>query len=255
MPEREFAMVEPARLRPGAAPAGMSMPRGANGVYLVGIGASAGGLEACKRFLPGLPAASGMAFILVQHMDPTHESLLVQLLGEVTPLKVVQAADGMLVEADHVYVIPPGVYLSVGGGALHLSPPVERAGARLPFDFFLNSLAAAGPHAVCVVLSGSGTDGSAGLRAIRAAGGLVIVQAPEEAGHDGMPRSAMATGLVDFVLPVAEIGEALLKHCRVTDKPLSQDGLAQIIELLRAQTPHDSAPTSPARWSAASCGA
>ncbi len=239
MPEREIPQAEPARPRPGAAPAVAPAPRGAGGLFLVGIGASAGGLEACKRLLPGLPARAGMAFLVVQHMDPTHESLLVPLLGEATPMPVVEAADGMLLEPDHVYVIAPGYYLSVGGGALRLTPPRVRAGARLPFDFCLNSLAAAGPHAVCVVLSGNGTDGSAGLRAVKAAGGLVIAQAPEEAGHDGMPRSAMATGLVDLVLPAAEIGEALLTHSRLQGKPLSADGLAQIIELLRAQTPHD----------------
>ncbi len=207
---------------------------------MVGIGASAGGLDACKRLLPGLPAASGIAFILVQHMDPTHESMMVDLLGKVAAIPVIQAVDGMLLEADHLYVIPPGLYLSVSNGALHLSTPRERHGARLPFDFLLNSLAVAvGPRAVCVILSGSGADGSAGLQAIKAAGGFVIAQIPDEAGSGGMPRSAIATGQVDLVLPVEEIGAALLKYRKDIDRPLSPDGLNRIIALLRAETPHD----------------
>ena len=156
------------------------------------------------------PMAIGMAFILVQHLDPTHESMMVELLAGHTAMKVLQAADGMRIERDHLYVIPPGAYLSVAEGALHLVAPKARHGARLPFDFLLHSLAEDyGARAVCVVLSGTGADGSLGLKAVKEKGGLVIAQDPEEAGYDGMPRSAIATGGVDHVLPVAGHAAAL----------------------------------------------
>ncbi len=127
-------------------------------ICVAGIGASAGGLEACRLLLEALPPATGMAFILVQHLDPTHESMMVELLGSATAMPVLQAADGMAVEVDHVYIIPPGAYLALEAGKIKLSAPLARHGARLPFDFLLKSLAhAAGRRAVCVVLSGSGT--------------------------------------------------------------------------------------------------
>ena len=129
----------------------------------MGIGASAGGLDACKKLLGSLSASNGMAFILVQHLDPTHESMMVELLSAHTSMTVVQAMDGMPIEPDHFYVIPPGTYLSVDEGALRLSQPLARHGARLPFDFLLHTLATNfGPRAVCVILSGTGTDGSLG---------------------------------------------------------------------------------------------
>src|SRR4029077_5957160 len=141
-----------------------------------------------------------MAFILIQHLDPTHASMMVDLLAGHTPMKVQQAADGMPLEREHVYLIPPGAYLSIRGGSLRLSEPRERHGARLPFDFFLRSLAAEyGPRAICVILRGPGPAGSLGLTAIKEKGGLVVVQNPDEAAYDGMPRSAIKTGLADFV--------------------------------------------------------
>jgi len=146
---------------------------------IVGIGASAGGLDACRKFLAALPADSGIAFILVQHLDPDHESMMVDLLASHTTMTVSQAADGMPIERDHLYVIPPGAYLSVADDILHLSQPRARHGARLPFDFLLQSMAlACGPRAVCVILSGTGADGSLGLAAIKEKGGLVIAQDP-----------------------------------------------------------------------------
>ena len=144
---------------------------------VVAIGASAGGLEACKKLLDALPADNGMAFILVQHLDPSHDSMMVDLLAGHTSMPVSQATDGMAIERERVYVIPPGVYLSVDKGALRISRPQERHGARLPFDFLLNSLAREyGARAVCVILSGTGADGSVGLTAVKAKGGLVIAQ-------------------------------------------------------------------------------
>ena len=168
--------------------------------------------------MSALPAGNGMAFILVQHLDPTHESMMVDLLAGHTSMTVRQATDGMPIEREHLYVIPPGTYLSVGNGALHLSQPQARHGARLPFDFLLHSLAAeCGARAICVILSGTGADGSLGLKAVKERGGLVIAQDPDEAGYDGMPRSAIMTGAVDLVLPVAKIPEALVKYNRRID--------------------------------------
>ena len=154
-----------------------------------------------------------MAFILVQHLDPTHASMMVELLSPHTAMTVLEARDDMRLEPDHVYIIPPGRYLAVRNGALQLSRPRGRQGVRLPFDFLLHSLAEEfGERAVCIILSGTGTDGSVGAKAIKEVGGLVIAQDPEEADYDGMPRSAIATGAVDLVLPLAKIPEALAKY-------------------------------------------
>ena len=222
---------------------------------VVAIGASAGGLEACGKLLGALGTPTGMAFILVQHLDPTQDSMLAGLLAKRTALTVLPAADAMLVEREHLYVIPPGAYLSVQGGALHLSPPTAPRGARLPFDFLLHSLAEEyGSRAVCVVLSGTGADGSLGLRAVKGKGGRVVVQDPEEAGYDGMPRSAIATGLADAVLPAAEIPGALAGRGHPAGRPAEDgpapaaadpvpaDPVAGIIGLLLAGTGHDFAP-------------
>jgi two-component system CheB/CheR fusion protein len=209
---------------------------------VVGIGASAGGLDACRKLLAALPADSGMAFILVQHLDPTHESMMVDLLAGHTPMVVRQAADGMPIERDHLYVIPPGTYLAVADGTLRLSQPLARHGARLPFDFLLNSLAAdRGALAACVILSGTGADGSLGLQAVKGHGGLVIVQDPDEADYAGMPRNAIMTGAVDLVLPVAGIPAALrqisMDRAGAPDTP--RDWLPEIIDFLRSRTGHD----------------
>ena len=190
-------------------------PLAADSFPVVGLGASAGGLDAFRRLLAALPPGTGMAFILIQHLDPTHASMMVDLLAGHTPMKVQQAADGMPLEREHVYLIPPGAYLSIRDGALRLSEPRERHGARLPFDFFLRSLAEElGERAICVILSGTGGDGSLGLKAVKEKGGLVIAQDPDEAEYDGMPRSAIMTGAVDLVLPVAKIPETLAKYGR-----------------------------------------
>src|SRR6185312_9103675 len=168
---------------------------------IVGIGASAGGLEACRKLVGAVPVGSGMALILIQHLDPTHESMMAELLAGSTPMTVRQASEGMPIERDHLYVIPPGTYLSVADGALHLSPPQERHGARLPFDFLLHSLAEErGARAICLILSGTGADGSLGSKAVREQGGLIIAQDPAQAAYDGMPQSAIRTGTVDLVL-------------------------------------------------------
>jgi two-component system CheB/CheR fusion protein len=191
-----------------------------------------------------------MYFILIQHLDPTHQSMMVELLARHTKMKVQHAADGMRFKRDCVYVIPPGVYLSIRDGALRLSSPRERHGARLPFDFLLRSLAdELGERGICVILSGSGSDGSLGAKAIKEKGGLVIAQDPAEASFDSMPKNAVATGAVDLVLPVAGIPQALMKYDRrmgltrtqggLRPQEAAHDWLPDIIDLLRAKTAHD----------------
>src|SRR5271155_1626856 len=242
-------------LKRRSAPRGGSPPRH-DGFPVVGLGASAGGLDAARRLLAALPAGTGMAFILIQHLDPTHVSMMADLLAGHTPMKVQQAADGMPLERERVYLIPPGVYLSIQGGAFHLSEPLERHGARLPFDFFLRSLAEEfGDRAICVILSGTGSDGSLGLKAVKEKGGLVLAQDPDEAEYDGMPRSAIMTGAVDLVLPVAKISEMLAKYSRqlvlngkrkgLTPDDHPPDRLTEIIDLLRTKTSYDFALYKP----------
>ncbi len=259
MPELPQAAPPRASRRPSSRDKAAPLP---TDLTVVAIGASAGGLEACGKLLDALPSPNGMAFILVQHLDPTHASMMADLLTRHTSMTVVQATDGLPIAADHFYVIPPGVSLAVADGALHLSSPLERHGARMPFDFLLHAMAATyGRRAICVVLSGTGGDGSRGLMAIKEQGGYVIAQEPEEAGYDGMPRSAIATGAVDAVLPVDQIPAALIARARgpeiaVTEAPLapqgSQDGnkdgteggilddaFTQIIDMVRTRTRHD----------------
>ena len=246
----------PRRRRPSKVDAMAGLPPRANaidtGLVAVGIGASAGGLEACRKLLSALPADTGMAFVLVQHLDPTHESLMVDLLAGYTAMSVVQVSDGLRLEPDRLHVIPPGFYLSVTDGLLHLSPPADRHGARHAFDFLLRSMAKDfGSRAICIVLSGTGSDGSLGVRAIKAAGGLVIAQDPSEAGFSGMPRNAVETGSVDLVLPLAEIPAVLLDRARhgpslgTAGSIGAPDRLAEIVALLRTRTPHDFTPYKP----------
>jgi two-component system CheB/CheR fusion protein len=220
-------------------------PTGNSNFAIVAIGASAGGLDACTKLISALPPASGMAYILVQHLDPTHESLMAGLLAAHTAMTVEEATDAMPLKAEHLYVIPPGTYLAVKEGVLHLSKPQARRGARLPFDFLLNSLAEdSGPRAACVILSGTGADGSLGLLSLKRHGGFVIAQDPEQAEYDGMPRSAIETGAVDAVLPIARMPAALTEFGRRVIDSLSwvdqePAELSTIIELLRTTTPHD----------------
>jgi two-component system CheB/CheR fusion protein len=182
-------------------------------VPVVGIGASAGGLDAFRRFFGAMPADSGMAFVLVQHLDPTHESLTPTLVGRYTSMPVVQVAGDTPVEPNHVYVIPPGKYLTVSERTLRLTVPVEPGGVRLAIDFFLRSLAAdVQERAIGIILSGTGTDGTLGLKAIKGAGGLALAQEPKTAQHDGMPRSAIATGAVDHVLPAEQMPDVMIGY-------------------------------------------
>lgn len=178
---------------------------------VVGIGASAGGLEALKAFFGAMPPASGLVFVVVVHLDPTHESLMPELLAKSTTLSVEQARDRQPLEVDHVYVIPPNRTLTLQQGLLRVQEVADRRGLRGSIDHFFRSLAAGhGANAVGIVLSGTGTEGTLGARAIKAEGGLVMAQAPETASQPGMPVSAIETGLVDFVMPPEEMPHALL---------------------------------------------
>src|SRR5262245_29993942 len=172
-----------------------------SGFPIVGVGASAGGLEALERFLSHMPSDTGMAFILVTHLAPSHVSMLPDLLKRQTKIEVMQAEDGMKVKPNRVHIIPPNTDMAIMNGALLLSPPAEARGLRLPVDHFFRSLAEdQRERAICVILSGNGTDGTLGLRAIKAECGMAMVQEISSAKYDGMPRSAIDTGLVDYIL-------------------------------------------------------
>ncbi|MEE4376465.1 MAG: chemotaxis protein CheB [Candidatus Competibacteraceae bacterium] len=180
---------------------------------IVGLGASAGGLDALKKFFSAMPADSGMAFVVVQHLDPTHESMMADLLTRCTAMPVRQSEDGMAVEPDCVYVIPPKWYLGIKGTRLRLTEPKERRGMRMAIDAFFCSLAEDQHNrSIVVILSGTGSDGSAGIKEIKAQGGMVMAQDPDTVTHDGMPRSAINTGFVDLVLPVEDMPQALQQY-------------------------------------------
>jgi two-component system CheB/CheR fusion protein len=216
---------------------------------IVGIGASAGGLEALESFFHHLPDKSGLAFVVVQHLDPNYKGMLVELLARATPMKVLQAKDRLRVESGRVYVIPPNKDLSILHGVLHLLEPVATRGLRLPIDFFLRSLAAdQGAGSVGVILSGMGSDGTLGLAAIKEKGGAVFVQTPASAKFDSMPRSAIDAGLADVVAPVEELPGritaylARAPHAQSTDIVLAsktESVIEKICVLLRSQTGHD----------------
>lgn len=212
---------------------------------LVVIGASAGGLDAVRRLLAGISPDTGMAFILVQHLDPKHPSLLVELLAGHTVLTVEQAVDGAAIKREHLYIIAPGTYLTVAGGALKASPHDEARGARMPFDVLLRSVASEyGARGTGVVLSGTGADGTQGLEALHQVGGLTIAQDPGEAEYPGMPKSAIDTGVIDHVLELAAIPARLLPRDAAAAAPTSPRvdaarWLAEVVDLLRANTEHD----------------
>lgn len=217
---------------------------------IVGIGASAGGLEAFERFFTHTPPDTGMAFVLVQHLDPKHKSILSELVRRYTKMTVREVEDGMAVEPSTVYVIPPNRNMALLHGSLHLLEPSQIPGVRTPIDFFFRSLAEDRKEkAICIVLSGTGTEGSMGLRAVKGDGGMVMVQDPASAKYDGMPRSAIATGLVDYVLSPEKMADQLIRYVRhslddvsagTTDAANKDSGLLQkIFILVRSQTGHD----------------
>jgi two-component system CheB/CheR fusion protein len=219
------------------------------GFPIVGIGASAGGLEALSQFLSHVPEGSGMAFVIVQHLDPDHKGMLTELLQLITGMKVLQVTDRMKVKPDSVYVIPPGKEMSLLRGRLHLFELPEARCLRLPIDVFFCSLADdCGEQSIGVVLSGMGSDGTLGLRAIKKKGGLALVQEPESAKFDSMPKSAIRAGLADLVAPAEELAGMILT--RLSHAPIitasdpvlddtEQNSLEKIAILLRSKTGHD----------------
>ena len=216
---------------------------------IIGIGASAGGLEALGRFFNNVPVASGMAFVVVQHLDPDRKGMLVELLQRVTAMPVSQAEDRTRIQPDHVYVCPPNRDMSILHGVIHLMEPLERRGLRLPIDFFFRALAEdQQSNSIGVILSGMGSDGTLGLRAIKGKAGASFVQDPASAAFDGMPNSALAAGLADVVAPVEELPAKILNYLRHSLSPReaasvrlaqAESALQKVIVLLRAQTGHD----------------
>ena len=219
---------------------------------IVGIGASAGGLAAFEAFFSGMPkdVEPGMAFVLVQHLAPDHKSILTDLIRRYTRMTVFEVEDGMTVQPNCAYIIPPNRDMAFLNGTLHLLEPASPRGQRLPIDFFFRSLAQdQHERAICIVLSGTGSDGTLGVRAIKGEGGMVMVQNPASTEYDGMPRSALGTGLVDYELPPAEMAAQLIAYATLAfgkphgaaaiPLPKAENALKKVFVLLRVQTGHD----------------
>lgn len=219
---------------------------------IVGIGASAGGLAAIEAFFAAMPRDKtiGVAFVLVQHLSPDHKSILIDLVKRYTGMPVFLVEDGMKVQTDCIYVIPPNRDMALLNGKLQLLEPGAPRGLRLPIDFFFRSLAQdRKERAICIVLSGTGTDGSLGLKVVKGEGGMAMAQTLDSAAYDGMPRSAILTGVVDYVLPPAKMPEQLIAYVArafrsrpqevVSPQPAATDFLQKIFLLLRTRTTHD----------------
>jgi two-component system, chemotaxis family, CheB/CheR fusion protein len=232
--------------------AGKTAPTASSTIHsfpIIGIGTSAGGLEALEHFLGHVPRNSGMAFVIIQHLDPTRKGIMPELLQRNTGMKVIQVKDRTTVLPNCVYVIPPNKDMSILHGVLHLLEPASPRGLRLPIDFFLRSLAQdQQEHSIGVILSGMGSDGTLGLRAIKEKGGVVLVQDPATAKFDGMPRSAIDSGLADIVAPADDLPERIMAYLRRTPlahtservlEDKTQSALEKTIILLRTHTGHD----------------
>jgi len=218
---------------------------------VVGMGASAGGLEAFEEFFDRMPSDSGMAFVIIQHLAPDRKSLMTELLARHTQMPVTQVQGKTRVLPNHVYIIPPNTILTIENGALHVAAPAGPAAQRTPIDAFFRSLAAdQGDKAVCILLSGAGTDGTIGLRAVKENGGMTMAQTAESARHDSIPRSAIATGLVDYILPINEMPNKLLEYSTHLNSirqklrpgnvvPGGADQLGKIYSVLQRRTGHD----------------
>ncbi len=214
---------------------------------IVGIGASAGGLEALEQFFENMPVDSGMAFVIIQHLDPNHKGIMRELLQRITRMEVLTVTDRLKVKPDCVYVIPPNKSMSVLKGVLHLFDPIETRGLRLPVDFFFQSLADDRlEKSIGIILSGMGSDGSAGLRAIKGKAGMVLVQDPASAKFDSMPQSAMEAVMVDIVAPANELPSKLIATLKLPSRSAARQelekdtsALEKVIILLRAQTGND----------------
>ncbi|NTU41629.1 MAG: PAS domain-containing protein [Nitrospirales bacterium] len=232
------------------ATAGGEEPRTAKDFHVVGIGASAGGLEALEQFFSNMPSDSGMAFILVPHLDPTHKSMLGDILKRDTSMPVSEAEDGMAVMPNSIYIIPPNKDMAIMNSRLQLLEPNISRGIRHPIDFFFRSLAQDfRDKAICIVLSGTGTEGTLGLKEIKGEGGLVLAQDSGSAAYPGMPESAIATDLVDYIMPAAKMPEQLLAYikrryiqpAKKTGRPgeKTTEALQKILVLVRGSMGND----------------
>jgi two-component system CheB/CheR fusion protein len=203
---------------------------------IVAIGASAGGIEALTDLMAYLPADTGMAFVLVQHLDPKHHSILTELLARKTAMSVTEVSDGLAVKANHVYVIPPNATMFISDDTLHLGPREESRGVHMSVDHFMRSLAEQkGNRAIGVILSGSGSDGTLGMAEIQAHGGVTFAQDEASAKYDGMPRSAVVAGCVDYVLPPKGIAKELTRIAR--HPSLARNTLSGVVEATKAPGP------------------
>jgi two-component system, chemotaxis family, CheB/CheR fusion protein len=217
---------------------------------IVGIGASAGGLEALETLFSHMPHDSNIAFVIIQHLSPTHKSIMGSLLSKCTRMKVIEIKDGIKLESNCVYLNPPDKNAIIINSTLQLMTPVKTGSINLPIDCFFRSMAEdLGEKAICIILSGTATDGTLGLKAIKAGGGMAMVQDPDSAKYDGMPRSAIATGIVDFIEPVEKIPGELIKYVKapyirapkkveVTDDQFA-NYLQKVFVLIRSATGHD----------------
>ena len=197
---------------------GEKLLKSANLFPVVGVGASAGGLDAFKKLLRAIPEDSGMAFVLVQHLDPNHESMLPEILQKITPIPVMEISDEIKIQPNHIYSIPSNKMLVATDGILQLEPrPAKsRTERNLPIDLFFGSLAEVHQaHAIGVVLSGTASDGTLGLKAIKGHGGITFAQDEESAAYEGMPHSAIEAGVVDFILPPEKIPQKLIEVTRI----------------------------------------
>jgi len=239
---------EPNDQEPLGETSGTGPSRGA-AFRVVGMGGSAGGLEAFGQFFSHLPPDTGLAFVLVPHLEPTHKGMMPELLGRHTRMPVVEVEDGMEVRPDRVYVIPPNADLAILHGKLQVLEPAAPRGLRMPIDFFLRQLAADQKEkAIGIILSGMGSDGTQGLKAVKEHLGMAMVQDPASAKYDGMPRSAINTGLVDYVAPAEELPAKLIRYVHHAprapeDRDLSESepsaALQKVFVLLRARTGND----------------
>jgi hypothetical protein len=252
-PQRRSGKSDPSYSLTAGAEDATKLPSPGAALPVVGIGASAGGLEALEQFFRQAPADSGLAFVVVQHLDPTQESRLVQLLQRISSMPVAQVVDAQTMLPNHIYVIPPGRDMALLHGVLHLTEPAEQRWLRLPIDHFLRSLAAdLRGNAIGVILSGMGSDGTLGLRAIKENAGAAFVQAPDSAKFDAMPRSAIVAGLADVVAPAQELVSRILAFLHHTPALVlaapaqglhgatgDTSGVSKVVLLLHERTGHD----------------
>ncbi len=258
---RDQVQTESAHPVPGTS--GLETPERGS-FFVVGLGASAGGLEALEAFFDQVPLDSGLAFVVVQHLSPDFKSLMGELLARHTKLAIHLVTEGMEIRPDSVYLIPPKKEMTISGGKLRLSDKDPTKGLSLPIDTFLHSLAHEyGARCAAVILSGTGSDGSRGIQAIHESGGLVLAQDPDTAFFDGMPRSAVETGIVDHVLPPEKIMDAIRQFALGTSASqivimgarFRRRALIGCLRRCATRTESTSPATNPTRWPGASSAA